>query len=262
MARFCPLFSSSSGNCVYIGSASQGVLIDVGVSAKQAAQSLNAFGVDISTIKAIFVTHEHKDHIQGVRPFARKYNIPVYASCGTVAAMEDMGILNGKFDINVIEDSVEIGNIKVERFNTPHDCREGTGYIVNIADNCSAAVCTDLGVVTNEVRIALKKCSLVLLESNHDVAMLQNGAYPYPLKRRILSEKGHLSNDSCAEFVKELIKNGTTRFYLGHLSRENNFPELAYQTSLCALESIGATPGRDFLLSVATPKCVDGITVF
>lgn len=262
MARFCPLFSSSSGNCIYIGSAREAILIDVGVSAKQTALLLNGFGIDISTIKGIFVTHEHNDHIQGVRPFARKYNVPVYASAGTVSAMEDMGILNGKFEVNIIEDSVEIGNIRVERFNTPHDCRESTGYTVNIADNCSAAVCTDLGIVTHEVRNALKGCSLVLLESNHDVSMLQNGAYPYLLKRRILSEKGHLSNDSCAEFVKELIKNGTTRFYLGHLSRENNFPELAYQTSLCALESVGAKLNRDFLLSVATPKCVDGITVF
>ncbi|MCR4926019.1 MAG: MBL fold metallo-hydrolase [Clostridiales bacterium] len=262
MARFCPLFSSSSGNSIYIGSAKSSVLIDVGVSAKQMTIALDNFGIDIETIKGIFVTHEHSDHIKGIKVFASKYNIPVYASKGTIEAMDKLGILNGKFEVNVIEDTVELDSMKIKRFNTSHDCLESTGYTVELPDGNKAAVCTDLGIVTEEVKKAIGGCNLVLAESNHDIRMLQNGMYPYSLKRRILSDKGHLSNESCSEFLKELISKGTTRFFLGHLSKENNFPELAFQTSLSALEGLGAKLNRDFILSVAEPKCTKGITVF
>jgi len=152
--------------------------------------------------------------------------------------------------------------MKIISFRTPHDSRESVGYVITLPGGRKAAIVTDLGIMTDEIMAAISGCDLVLIESNHDVRMLENGEYPYYLKRRILSEIGHLSNDGCAQAVTKLLKSGTTRFFLGHLSRENNTPELAYQNTYSALVQCGAVEGQDFLLSVA-PRCnSDKITVF
>lgn len=251
MARFCSLFSSSSGNCTYIGSADGGILIDAGVSAKQIGLKLDCIGVDPFSIGAIFVTHEHSDHIKGLRVFASKYNIPVYASAGTIGELERLGVVNGRFQLNPIEDIIFTAGMKTERFRTSHDVAESCGYIITTSDDRKIAVATDTGIVTDEMRNALAGSDLVLLESNHDIGMLRNGEYPYLLKRRILSDRGHLSNIACSEFAVELVKSGTTRLVLGHLSRENNIPELAFQTSKSALDCAGAVEYRDYLLQVA-----------
>lgn len=251
MARFCSLFSSSSGNCTYIGSSGGGILIDAGVSAKQISLGLNGISVDESEINAIFVTHEHSDHIKGLRVFASKYNIPVYATAGTLNELEKMGVLNGKFPTAVIEGEIECGGQLIKPFATSHDVAESCGFSVTTGDDRQLSVATDTGIVTDEMRDALTGSDLVLIESNHDIGMLRNGNYPYLLKRRILSDTGHLSNLACGDFVTELIKSGTTRFVLGHLSKENNIPSLAYQTSKAALDCLGATENRDYILTVA-----------
>lgn len=251
MARFCSLFSSSSGNCTYIGSSGGGILIDAGVSAKQISLGLNGIGVGESEINAIFVTHEHSDHIKGLRVFASKYNIPVYATAGTLSELEKMGVLNGKFPTAVIEGEIECGGQLIKPFATSHDVAESCGFSVTTGDERQLSVATDTGIVTDEMRDALTGSDLVLIESNHDIGMLRNGNYPYLLKRRILSDTGHLSNLACGDFVTELIKSGTTRFVLGHLSKENNIPSLAYQTSKAALDCLGATENRDYILTVA-----------
>lgn len=251
MARFCSLFSSSSGNCTYIGSSDGGILIDAGVSAKQISLGLDEIGVDESEINAIFVTHEHSDHIKGLRVFASKYNIPVYATAGTLSELEKAGVLNGKFSTSVIEGEIECGGQLIKPFRTSHDVAESCGFSVTTGDGRQLCVATDTGIVTDEMREALTGSDLVLIESNHDIGMLRNGSYPYMLKRRILSDTGHLSNLACGEFVTELIKSGTTRFVLGHLSKENNIPALAYRTSKAALDCLGATENRDYILTVA-----------
>lgn len=252
MARFCSLFSSSSGNCTYIGSSGGGVLIDAGVSAKQISLKLDCIDVRPEDINAIFVTHEHADHVSGLRAFASKYKVPVYATAGTVSALEKSGIANGKFEISVIpENGLECAGQFVKAFKTSHDSAESCGYTVTTSDDRKIAVATDTGVVTDTIKAAVDGCDLILAESNHDIGMLRNGSYPYMLKRRILSEVGHLSNVACGEFVTELIKNGTTRFILGHLSKENNMPELAFQTSKAALDCAGAVQFRDYILKVA-----------
>lgn len=259
MARFCSLFSSSSGNCTYIGSSGGGILIDAGVSAKQISLGLNGIGVDESEINAIFVTHEHSDHVKGLRVFASKYNIPVYATAGTLNELEKMGVLNGKFPTAVIEGEIECGGQLIKPFATSHDVAESCGFSVTTGDERQLSVATDTGIVTDEMRDVLTGSDLVLIESNHDIGMLRNGNYPYLLKRRILSDTGHLSNLACGDFVTELIKSGTTRFVLGHLSKENNIPSLAYQTSKAALDCLGATENRDYILTVAgsgTPEMV------
>ena len=252
MARFCSLYSSSRGNCTYIGTAQGGILIDCGVSAKKVREGLESIGVPLSSIVAIFVTHEHTDHVSGLRVFASKENIPVYASHGTLSALEDANVLNGKFSVSPIgKDGMEVGGMYVRPFSISHDAREPFGYSVQTADGRKISVATDTGIITEEILNAISGSDLVLLESNHDIGMLQNGPYPYAIKRRILSDLGHLSNDVCAETAVRLLENGTTRFCLAHLSRDNNMPALAYQTTFSEMTLSGARQGSDYLLSVA-----------
>ncbi|MBR2418659.1 MAG: MBL fold metallo-hydrolase [Clostridia bacterium] len=251
MARFCSLFSSSSGNSTFISSASTSILVDAGVSAKRMVKALTDREIDPKTIGGIFITHEHIDHVNAVRILATNNGIPVYATEGTLEALEESGVLNGKFPVNVMpEEGIEVGDLFIKSFKTPHDSRESCGYTITLPDGQKAAIATDIGHMTEEIMQNLKGSALVMLESNHDEGMLRNGPYPYYLKRRILSDVGHLSNNACAEAVTELLKSGTVRFFLGHLSRDNNFPALAYETSASALKTIGAVEGRDFFLEV------------
>lgn len=252
MARFCSLFSSSSGNCTYIGSSQGGILIDIGVSAKKTAEALADIGVDPSQIAAIFVTHEHYDHINGVRVFAQRHGIKVYASEGTLKGMDELGVITPKVQAEVMpQNGIEAGGMYVRAFKTPHDTLESTGYTVVTPDGKRIAVATDIGVVDESVMNAIYGCDLVLLESNHDVRMLQNGPYPYFLKQRILSNTGHLSNENCAKTAVKLMESGTTRFVLGHLSKENNIPQLAFETTHAAMTMAGAKENIDYILSVA-----------
>lgn len=255
MAKFCPLFSGSSGNSTYIGSGSDGILIDAGVNCKNLEQSLWRIGVNTENIKNIFITHEHTDHIKGLRVFTKKHPCNVFMTEGTKNALLETDALDNAENVTVIDDKgVQIGNILVKAFHTSHDTLEPCGYTVEIANGRKMAVVTDLGLVTTEVLANILGADLVLLESNHDVNMLQCGSYPYMLQRRILGVKGHLSNDACAETAQKLIRNGTTRLILGHLSKENNMPALAYQTTATALESIDAKEGVDYLIRVAKPQ--------
>ena len=264
MARFFPLFSGSSGNAVYFGSGTGGILIDVGMSARKTAQALERVGVDPAQLGGIFVTHEHIDHVRGLRVFAQKYRLPIYASAGTLAALVDEQLVDASAELCVLPpQGIETaGGVTVQPFHTSHDCREAFGFRINLPDGRTAALATDLGYYSDEVAEALHGRDLVMLESNHDVRMLQNGSYPYPLKRRILSDIGHLSNECCAKALPQLVQSGSTRFVLGHLSKENNIPELAYQTSLAELHMHGMRVGIDFELSVAPRENNGGMMIF
>ena len=254
MAKFCPLFSSSKGNCTYIGSGESGILIDVGRSAKQINEALFNIGVDPDSLDAIFITHEHSDHINGLRVFASKHNIKVYATEGTLTALEEKQVLNDKIKYDTVSfTGTQAGSLLVTPFRTSHDARESCGYLVDTPDGRRITVCTDLGYVSDEVANSVCGSDLILLESNHDIRMLENGPYTYELKQRIKGKRGHLSNASCSELAVKLIESGTTRLVLGHLSQENNFPELAYQTTFSALSTAGAEADSDYILKVAKP---------
>lgn len=251
MYKFCTLFSGSSGNSTYIGTDEHGILIDAGKNAKQVTLSLLEEGLSPDCVEALFITHEHSDHIGALRVFCKKHGIPVYASRGTLEALDKGGHLNGDFPVYEMIEFADVGEFHIECFHTMHDAAESMGYTVELENGFKAAVATDLGVITNEVRAGIIGCNAVLLESNHDIGMLSNGPYPYPLKRRILSDSGHLCNAAAAEMAVELIENGTEHILLGHLSHENNLPELAFETTFSALCGEGARIDLDYTLSVA-----------
>ncbi len=263
MARYCPLFSGSSGNCTYIGSASGGLLVDVGVSAKRIETALREREIDPAAIRGILITHEHSDHIAGLRVLLKRYHYPVYTSHGTREALLQCGALNETDTADTLEAGLHtIADMEVRAFHTFHDAAESMGYCVHTPDDRWVAVATDMGVVSDEVRSAITGCDLVHIESNHVVQMLENGPYPYPLKRRILSERGHLSNDACAAEIRSLVGQGTARFTLAHLSRENNSPELAYMTARAALSGQGLRENTDYELRVASPCGDNRMVVF
>ena len=251
MAKFCPLFSSSSGNATYIGSGESAIIIDVGVSARRLEKALYNIGVEPSSLDAVFITHEHADHKYGLRVFASRYGIKVYGTEGTLSALEDDGdLVNCRYDV-IPDEGVEAGSLLVKPFRTSHDSAESCGYTVDTPDGRKLSVCTDLGYVSDTVSEAISGSDLILLESNHDVRMLENGPYPYHLKQRIKGKRGHLSNECCADEAQKLLQSGTTRIVLGHLSEKNNIPQLAYQTTFNGLNSTGAKADSDYILKVA-----------
>lgn len=262
MARFATLCSSSKGNSSFIGTADRGILVDAGSSAKQLEVGLQQLSLDPQKIDAIFVTHEHTDHISGIRVLASRYCIPVYASPGTYKAMTGLGVFNGKFPAYEMTGDVCIGDIGVTAFRTSHDAKESTGYTIDLGER-RVGICTDTGIMTNEILRHLQDCDLVLLESNHDPDMLEFGPYPLPLRRRIKSDLGHLSNGACAQTAAELLNNlRTRRFILGHLSQENNTREKAYACTKAAFDKLGAVENSDFFLQVAPEKCCDEYIIF
>ena len=253
MAKVCQLFSGSSGNSIFISCKQTKILVDAGVSNKRICEALENIGENASELSAIFVTHEHSDHISGLRVLASKHNIPVFADSEVIDRMLETNIINDKVNIFPIESNMELDGCEILPFELSHDSVSCHGYRFNLSSGRSVGVCTDTGYVTEAAKSTLSGCDLVFLESNHEITMLQNGPYPYPLKKRILSEYGHLSNSASSEFAKALAESGTTRFVLAHLSRENNIPDIARQTAISSLSGAGFEENRDYRLYISTP---------
>ncbi len=253
MARFCSLFSGSSGNAYYIGTSQRGLLFDAGVSCKRLTEAMQKRSLDPSMLLGVFVTHEHIDHVRGLQVFLKKYRIPLYTTEGTLRYLEDAGQLPEDCEITVIRagQTVSVDDFAITCFPTSHDAMESVGYRVTMKDGRVLSIATDLGYVSDEVRQAVFGSDLVVLESNYDLRMLQCGPYPYPLKQRISSHRGHLSNDDAAAFAAELVAKGTTRLVLAHLSEQNNHPQLAFESMRTALLEKGYELDRDYLLTVA-----------
>lgn len=261
MAKVCQLFSGSSGNSIYIGMNDGGVLVDIGVSAKRCEAGLRKIGVEPDSIKAILVTHEHSDHVAGLRVFAARHKTPVFATPATMEQLRFSGIANNTVSSFEIQSVLDLGNMYAEFFHNSHDSVDCVGYKLHTSDGRTVSVCTDTGYVTDEAKKTVAGSDLVFLESNHEISMLQNGGYPYPLKQRILSEKGHLSNTAADAFARELLEGGTTRFVLSHLSRDNNVPEIARISALAALSQAGAKENEDFRLYVSKPENDGGMII-
>jgi len=246
------LSSGSSGNCVFVGNESSGLLVDCGISGKEILKNLNNIGVCTSIIKAILVTHEHSDHIKSVGIISRKLNIPIYANINTWNSMADcIGSIKPE-NIRLLpsEGEFEIEGIGVKAFSIPHDAADPVGYSF-YSGNRKVSIATDLGYFSDTVKKSIAGSDMVLLESNHDIEMLKIGKYPYFLKRRILSDYGHLSNEAAGLAAYELVKTGVKEIMLGHLSKENNFPQLAYETVKGILEEKGVKLGIDINIELA-----------
>lgn len=255
MAKISAMFSGSKGNCTYISSGKSSLLVDAGVSAKQILSGLEQRMFDPSKLGGIFITHSHSDHISGLRVLLKKINVPVYATKETLGSLILADTFNSQSKYYDIEDFPEFFmDIEVDFFRTSHDCPGSGGYVFTFENGEKAAVCTDLGYVSDRVRDAITGVKTVVIESNHDVGMLQNGIYPFATKQRILSEEGHLSNVACANELPNLVKNGTSNIILAHLSRDNNTPELASVTSRSVLIENGLKEDVDYTLNVAPPS--------
>lgn len=231
--RFCSIASGSSGNCIYVGSDNTHLLVDTGISKKRIEDSLAQLDLKGEDINGIFITHEHVDHIQGLGVFSRKYEIPIYASKGTIigiCACKTIGQMPEGLLHEIPKDEVfDIGNMKVKPFAISHDANEPTGFRIE-DENKAIAIATDLGTYDDYIVENLKGLDAVLLEANHDTHMVEVGPYPYPLKQRVLGNRGHLSNELSGRLLCDILHDNLKCILLGHLSKDNNYAELAYET--------------------------------
>ena len=255
MMRLCSIASGSSGNCIYVGDEDTHLLVDTGISKKRIEEGLHNLGIKGDELTGILITHEHIDHIQGLGVFSRKYEIPVYATPGTIEGIRSMKSL-GKIPEGLLHEvevdrDFSLGDMKISPFAISHDARQPSGYRID-NDKKSVAVATDLGMYDEYTVEHLKGLSGVVLEANHDIHMLEVGPYPYVLKRRVMGDKGHLSNELSGRLLCDILHDGLQQVILGHLSKENNYAELAYETVKLEV-SFGDNPykGEDIPMMVA-----------
>ncbi len=254
--KLMSIASGSSGNCIYVGTDNSHILIDAGISGKKIEEGLHAIDLKAEDMQGILVTHEHLDHIKGLGVLARRYGIPIYGTPGTIAYMQNHDCI-GKVDEGLFctifpEEDFMIGDMTISAISTSHDAADPVAYMVK-KQLKSMAVITDLGTYDDSLVDKLQGLDVLLLEANHDIHMLQAGGYPYYLKRRILGDKGHLSNELSGQLLGRLLHDDFKHVLLGHLSQENNFPELAYETVKLEV-TLGDNPykGSDFPMQVAT----------
>ena len=261
--ELCSIASGSSGNCIYAGTDRCHLLIDAGISGKRVEAGLNEIGLKTSEIQGILVTHEHTDHIRGLGVLARRYGIPMYATAGTIEwILENQAI--GTVDKSLFQtvkagEEFMIRDMKITPYAASHDAAEPVVYRMQQGKRCMA-VLTDLGTYDDDLIARFQGLDALLLEANHDVRMLEIGRYPYPLKRRILSDRGHLSNESSGQLLGTLLHDHFKTVLLGHLSKENNYPELAYETVRLEI-TMGENPykGDDFPIRVAARDHISDI---
>lgn len=231
--RFESIASGSSGNCIYVGSETTHLLVDVGISRKRTAEALKDLDLELRDIDGIFITHEHSDHINGLPMIAKKTDMPIYATKGTIEAMLSMPKLceidPARYVAIRPDEKITVKDMQIDPMRISHDAADPVGYRVYYGRK-KACVCTDLGCYTDYTVECLKDSDVLLIEANHDVNMLQVGRYPYLLKRRILGDRGHLSNASSGQLLSRVLNGHMKGIFLGHLSQENNLPELAFET--------------------------------
>ena len=253
--RLCSIASGSSGNCIYVGSDHTHLMVDAGISGKRIEQGLNSLELSAKDMDGILITHEHVDHVKGLGVMARKYALPIYATKGTLDEIRRMGSLG------VIPDELyrelhpdepfAVGDLTVKPMHISHDAADPVAYRVE-GEGKSAGIVTDLGKYDDYIVDKIQGLDVLLLEANHDIHMLEVGSYPYPLKRRILGDRGHLSNELSGKLLCRVLHDRMKAVFLGHLSKENNYEELAYETVRLEI-NLGDTKYQadDFRIEVA-----------
>lgn len=231
MLKCCSLYSSSSGNSFFVQTENTKILIDAGVSCKKIENALNSLDVSPENIDAIMLTHEHIDHVKSIGMLSKKYNIPIYSNKETWNAILNSNnkLLNSDIHFFVNDKDFEFNDLKICPFSTPHDAANPCGFNI-FKDKKKISIATDLGHISPKIIQNLENSSLVMLESNYDSNILKYSSYPYMLKERISGPKGHLENCVTGKTIAHLINGGLENALLIHLSKENNFPELAYKT--------------------------------
>lgn len=253
--ELCSIASGSSGNCICVGSDECHLLVDAGISGKRIEMGLNSLDLKTEEMQGILITHEHIDHIAGLGVLARRYGLPIYATAGTIDAVLHTKSV-GKIDESLFhevspEEDFTIGDMTIEPIPISHDAADPVAYKFKQPGK-NMAVMTDLGTYDDRIIEKLQNLDVLLLEANHDVHMLQVGSYPYPLKQRILGDRGHLSNELSGRLLGEVLHDHFKTVILGHLSKENNYAELAYETVRLEV-TMGENPyrGDDFPMYVA-----------
>ncbi|MBN2260772.1 MAG: MBL fold metallo-hydrolase [Clostridiales bacterium] len=249
---YCSLASGSAGNCHFISTETTHIILDFGMSTRYVKNSLEAIGFDIADVQGVFITHEHSDHIKGLKTFIKNYNIPVYMNKCTFDFVKEKVREEDWDKVIIVEGNIDmiIGDISIVNFDISHDAAHPTGYNFFHMDK-KLSIVTDIGIMTDEVVSFLEQSNFLVIEANHDVNMLMFGPYPYYLKRRINSEIGHLSNEEAAKTVFKVYKTGKLKnVVLAHLSRENNMPELAHLTVQKYLEENGVDTDVDINLDL------------
>jgi len=251
--KTCALRSGSSGNAVFVGHERTRLLIDAGVCLKTLEQSLQEIGESAGQLDGVLITHEHTDHVSGVGPLLRRYKIPLYVNLPTWAAMQrTVGAIDERL-VHLLADEggkTEIGDFGLTSFRTPHDAAASVGYRIE-TDSGAVAVFTDIGSLRDGLLDQVSGCRAVYIEANYDHSMLMAGSYPAMLKKRIAGSYGHLSNEDCATAVCRLAERGTEHFVLSHISKDNNYPELALLTVNSRLQLNGIKPETDLKVAVA-----------
>ena len=250
MLEFCSLYSGSSGNSLLVKTENTNILIDAGVSSKKIETAINSIDIDPNSLDGILITHEHSDHVQGLGTFAKKYDLPVFVNQKTLDAMPKQKEKISEKNINLIkiEEKFEIKDLKIKPFAIPHDAVNPCGFNI-FKDNRKISIATDIGHMSNGIIKNLEDSLFILLEANYDPEVLMYSKYPYQLKTRIAGPTGHLSNEMAGKTISYLLKSGLKQAMLGHLSKESNFPELAYKTVIDEL--MPNFSENNFKLSVA-----------
>lgn len=254
MLKFISFGSGSSGNCYYLGTATDGLMIDIGVGLRALKKHCRDYGIQLSSVHKLLITHDHADHIKSVGSFSYEFGVPVYTTklvhhgidhnyCITRKVADD------KKKLVELNKPMQLGDFTVEAFSVPHDASENVGFEIQ-AEGITFVMITDVGAITDEIKERISHANYLVIEANHDVEMLMSGPYPEYLKKRILSGSGHLSNEDCGKALAENMTEGLKHVWLCHLSEENNHPELARKTVETILRSYGIIPGKDMELEV------------
>ncbi len=255
MIKFCNLYSGSTGNCTFVSCNNTNILIDAGVSCLKVSKALAEINMSLENIDAIIISHEHIDHTKGITNICKKYSIPVYASIKTWNALESLSVQSGCREFFTPEEEFTIGDLKVFPFSIPHDAVDPCAFSI-YGDGKKLTIATDMGHITDKILAQMENSDILLLESNYDKETLKCSSYPFFLKQRIEGNLGHLSNEVASKAICHLCQNGVSHVILGHLSKENNFPELAYQTVLNELQ---LNHVNSYDLSVANRDKVDEV---